>query len=141
MAEAVFRHLVEKADLGSKIKIDSAGIAGWHAGKPPHEGTRAILEEKGINAESLKGRQLQKEDLEIYDYIVAMDHKNVSSIRELAQDDTFKVHLLTDFIDDAQIKGKEVPDPYHTGRFDETYTLVEAGCLGLLCHIEKQDIH
>lgn len=33
MAEAVFRHLVEKKGLSEQISVDSGGIGSWHIGK------------------------------------------------------------------------------------------------------------
>ena len=39
MAEAVFRHMVNKAQLTDKIMIDSAGTGSWHIGDSPHQGT------------------------------------------------------------------------------------------------------
>ncbi|MGV3487697.1 MAG: low molecular weight protein-tyrosine-phosphatase [Tuberibacillus sp.] len=137
MAEAVFRHLLEKEGLDSKVRVDSAGIAGWHVGKHPHQGTQAVLKEKGISVQGLQGRQITKEDLQTFDYIIAMDQKNVGSIKDLAESDAIHIHLLTDFTEDLSLRGKEVPDPYHTGRFDETFDLVEAGCLGLMWKIKK----
>ena len=52
MAEATFRQLVNDADLVDQIEIDSAGTSDWHIGKPPHEGTQAILRTNGISTRS-----------------------------------------------------------------------------------------
>ncbi len=52
MAEAVFRNLVEKEGLAGQIKVDSAGTGDWHLGKPPHAGTRKLLDSQGIGYEA-----------------------------------------------------------------------------------------
>lgn len=130
MAEAIFRDLVRKEGLESRIRVDSAGIREWHAGKPPHEGTRKVLDEHGISWKGLSGRQVTEKDFETFDLIVVMDKKNLESIKELAGRRTISLHLLTEFIDGTKVS--EVPDPFHTGQFEKTYDLLEAGCYGLL---------
>ena len=134
MAEAIFGHLVSEQELNSEIRIDSAGIAGWHVGKPPHIGTLTELQRQGISADGLISRQLSKMDLEKFDLIIAMDSKNVASIKALSSGELPKLHLLTEFCSDPAMRGKDVPDPYHTNRFEETYRLIEDCCKGLLEH-------
>ncbi|TQR21628.1 low molecular weight protein-tyrosine-phosphatase [Psychrobacillus vulpis] len=129
MAEAVFRHLVENEKLSNQINIDSAATSSWHIGDPPHRGTVAKLKEYKISSEGLAGRQLQKEDFEKFDYIVGMDTSNVSNIRQmLGQPDHPKILRFLDLSDHR----KDVPDPYYTGDFQETYDLVLEGCYALL---------
>jgi protein-tyrosine phosphatase len=130
MAEAIFRESVKREGLESKVRIDSAGIREWHIGKPPHEGTRQVLANRGISVDGIVGRQVTREDLEKFDCIIVMDKKNLSSIEQLAGKELPHVHLLTDFIVDSTVS--EVPDPYHTGEFEKTYEIIEAGCKGLL---------
>ncbi|GGE18718.1 phosphotyrosine protein phosphatase [Marinithermofilum abyssi] len=137
MAEAIFRHQVKEAGLESHIRVDSAGTGDWHVGEPPHKGTRKVLAGLGISDEGIRARQVTREDLDDFDYIVAMDDQNISSLRQLAGDPDTKVYRLTDFIPDTAYN--EVPDPYFTGDFDETYRLVEAGCRGLLQTIRDKE--
>ncbi len=132
MAEAVFRHLVDQAGLSNQIAVDSAGIGGWHAGEPPHEGTRRVLTAKGIAHDTLRARQIAKADFERFDYIVCMDEENLSGLTRLAP----RGKPITRLLDYAPHTGEQnVEDPYYTGRFEHVYTLVQAGCEGLLRHI------
>ena len=129
MAEAVMRHLIEKENLSNKIEVDSAATSQWHVGDPPHRGTQAKLKEYGILTTGMKGRQLQKEDFEQFDYIIGMDDRNVSDIRQmLGQLEHPKIFR---FLNITPHK-KDVPDPYYTGDFQETYNLVIEGCNVLL---------
>ncbi|RHW34945.1 low molecular weight phosphotyrosine protein phosphatase [Lysinibacillus yapensis] len=129
MAEAVMRDLVEKKGLESRIKVDSAATSSWHIGEPPHKGTLAKLKEVGIATTGMKGRQLAREDFEEFDYIVGMDSSNVQNIRQmLGQPDHPKIFRFLDLTDHR----KDVPDPYYTGDFQETYDLVMEGCAALL---------
>jgi len=129
------RHLVEKKGLSDQIKVDSAATSSWHIGEPPHKGTKAKLKEFGISTSGMKGRQLDKEDFETFDYIIGMDNSNVSNIRQmLGQPDHPKIFRFLDLTDHK----KDVPDPYYTGDFQETYELVVDGCEALLNKILKE---
>jgi len=130
MAEAVFRDLVKREGLESEITVDSAGTGNWHVGSPPHEGTRQILKRYNIGAEGLKARQVSADDFQRFQYIVGMDASNIQNLENWRKGETnTKVVKLLDFADD---ESKDVPDPYFTGDFDETYELVKKGCEGLL---------
>lgn len=137
MAEAIFRHLVEKEGLQETIICDSAGTGGWHIGNPPHKGTRNILKKNKISDSGIAARQLDAKDLEDYDYLIAMDNSNIRNIKKLNELlEGTKVRLLMDFTE--QSVGIEVPDPYYTGNFDEVYTMVTEGCKGLLSEIKQK---
>mgnify|MGYP000863935858 CR=1 FL=1 len=129
MAEAVMRDLVEKRGYADRIEVDSAGTSSWHIGDPPHHGTRKKLQEYGISTEGIKARQLQKEDFEKFDYIIGMDESNIENIRMmLGQPSSTKIFRFLDLTPHK----KDVPDPYYTGDFQETYELVMDGCEALL---------
>ncbi|KKB44087.1 Low molecular weight protein tyrosine phosphatase [Bacillus thermotolerans] len=135
MAEALFKDLVKREGLEDQIKSDSAGTGDWHVGEPPHEGTLKILEKYEIDATGLVGRQLTVDDFEAFDYIVAMDESNIDNLyRMLNKPKHPKVMRLLDLTDEP----KDVPDPYYTGNFEETYELVTNGCQALLEKIKKE---
>src|SRR5690625_5337764 len=81
MAEAIFRAEVQKNGLSSEIHVESAGTAAWHSGKPPHEGTRNILDKYNISYENMYARQVEETDFTTFDYIIAMDNQNVKDIK------------------------------------------------------------
>lgn len=129
MAEALFRNLVEKEKLSDKIIVDSAATSSWHIGDPPHQGTLTILYKYNISSVGLVGRQLLKEDFDKFDYIVGMDKNNVMNIYEMTgQAVSPKIIRLLDLTEHK----KDVPDPYYTGDFQETYDLTLSGCQALL---------
>ena len=136
MAEAVLRDLVIKEGLADVITIDSAGTGNWHVGKPPHEGTRRILDSYSISYKGQKARQLTAEDLSQYDYLIGMDSENVGNIRRLAgYKKTGSIQRLLDYLEDSPIA--DVPDPYYTGNFDEVYEMVSKACVNLLNEIKQ----
>jgi len=139
MAEAVFRNLVKNEGLEDKIMVDSAGTGDWHAGNHPHDGTLKILKNYDISAENLFARQITSADFLNFDYIVVMDDNNMDDVLEFGSI-TGRNHIgkLCDYIPNATYDN--VPDPYYTGDFNETYELVTAGCKGLMRLIkEEQD--
>lgn len=137
MAEAVFQNLVKKEGLADQFDIDSAGLGSWHIGKPPHHGTREILKRNNISDEGLVARKFIKEDLDQFDYIIAMDDENIAGINRLKRENPrASVAKLMDFVTDA--RESEVPDPYYTGNFEYVYSLVTEGCQELLNHIKAE---
>jgi protein-tyrosine phosphatase len=136
MAEAVFRHYINEEGLAEQIRVDSAGTGDWHIGEPPHHGTRKKLDEHGISYEGLRARQVRKEDFDNFTYIIGMDDNNVAQMHKMVGNPNAKVYRFVDFIPNTSYT--EVPDPWYTGDFDETYRLVTQGCRGLLEHIIKE---
>lgn len=137
MAEAIFRHLIEKENLSDKIATDSAGTSGWHDGKPPHEGTLEILNKYDIASHQLISRKITTEDLNNFDYVIVMDDSNMEDLLAFGNPrSTTHLGKLCDFIKNSLYEN--VPDPYFTGDFNETYELVTAGCKGLLQFIKER---
>ncbi len=133
MAEAVFRHQVKERGLEDRIAADSAGTGDWHLGKPPHEGTRALLDRLGISYEGIRARLVRPADFESYDYIVCMDSANERDVRRLfgcRSSERAQVLKFMDLLPEK--KTADVPDPYYTGNFEEVYELVDEGCGRLL---------
>lgn len=138
MAEAVFRGMVKDEGLEGKISADSAGTGDWHIGRVPHEGTRDILTRNKISFEGMAARQVIKEDLSKFDYIICMDAENLGNVRRMAgYDQTGHIGRLLDYVPEADFL--DVPDPYYTGNFDEVYDLVAKGCKGLLEEIRHNE--
>lgn len=135
MAEAIFRDLVKREGLSEKIQVDSAGTGDWHVGSSPHRGTLEILNKYQIKADELFARKFTKEDLDKFDYIIGMDESNIGNIKKISEhaphSNTIRLLDLTD-------QPKDVPDPYYTGDFQETYQLVSLGCQHLLEKIKAE---
>lgn len=137
MAESVFRHIVEQEKLADKIKVDSAGTAKWHTGKPPHQGTRDLLDRKQISYEAMKARQILQDDWGKFTYIIVMDEQNMKDIKNnYDQKSDVNLAKLMDFVE--QSEEVNIPDPYYTGDFDYTYKLVYSGSRGLLSYIRDK---
>lgn len=146
-AEGVFRQIVEREGLASRVEIDSAGTGAWHVGQPPDRRTQAAAKRKGVDLSAQRARQVGRDDLsgdEAFDLIVAMDSSNFERLRDLARgrdgaESRLRL-LLRDYAPDAG--PHDVPDPYHAGPgdtegFDLVYDLVERGCEGLMREVRR----
>ena len=133
MAEAVFAHKVQAALLEEEIEADSAGTGEWHIGNPAHEGTLRLLRQKNI-ACTHRARQITVADLERFDYIITMDDANLANVRGMGPSRA-TVRPLMEYA--AHTGVLEVPDPYHTGRFQEVYRLIDEATDGLLAAIRR----
>lgn len=127
MAEYILRDLVTKKGLSEQIEIASAGTSGWHNGEDMHSGTKEILHAKQIRTNNFQSSEVRPEDIAIYDHIIAMDDKNLQDLSRIfgcSRPD--KVYKITDLLPDSEYD--YVPDPYFSGNFTETCTIIHAGC-------------
>jgi protein-tyrosine phosphatase len=122
MAEAIFRDLLAKRGLAEGVRVDSAGTSSWHEGERPHKGTLEKLAAHGISTAGMYSRPLVKEDATRFDVFVCMDVQNVQDAKKIVGD----VPMTT------LLDNQDVPDPYYTGDFEETYQLCVQGCKKLL---------
>jgi protein-tyrosine phosphatase len=143
-AEAVMRTLIERDRplLDGSIELDSAGTSDWHAGEAPDARATQAARRRGIQL-SGAARQVEREDFERFDLILAMDRSNLSSLRHLAPDEArAKVRLLREFDPASEQSGElDVPDPYNGGPegFDRVLDLLQDACEGLLEHVRAQE--
>lgn len=138
MAEAVFQDMVNKAGLSDKFEIDSAGTGGWHAGEPAHSGTLSVLKRNGIPYNG-RARQLERRDLDSFDYVLVMDRENLSFVQRYGSGARAEVGLFLRYAREAGlVNTDEVPDPYYDGTFERAYSLITRGSKALLEHIRRE---
>ncbi|MCY0885661.1 MAG: low molecular weight phosphotyrosine protein phosphatase [Firmicutes bacterium] len=138
MAEAVFREQVSQAGLGDVIEVASRGTEDWHEGEPPHEGTLAVLDAHGIDARHQRARQIRHRELREYDYVIALDRSNRDRLLRMPGADPARISLLRSW--DPAGGELDVPDPYYTGRFQETYELIRPATEALLEAIRRRHL-
>ena len=134
LAEGIFQHLLDTNRLDSKYRVDSAGTGGWHVGEPPHTGSQDIANHHGIDISDQRSRQVTVNELEHWDWIIAMDASNLKNLLRMGAPKE-RTRLLLGFIPPGY--NRDVPDPYYEGGFDRVYTLVQQGCEHLLEFLEN----
>lgn len=152
MAEAVFQHLVDEAGVSAHFHIDSAGTGDWHVGELAHRGTRDVLQKHHIPYDG-RARQFTSQDWLQFDYLLAMDESNLEAMVRRAPKPTTQhtdgsyqldgsstqARLFLDYAHaDKATTIRQVPDPYYTGKYDETYDLVRMGAQALLKYLRHK---
>lgn len=127
MAEFLFKDMVNKKGLRDEFIIESAGTSNEEDGNPVHYGAKEKLAEVGIQTDGKYARQLKKEDYNKFDYIIAMEQRNVRDIYRIVGDDKEnKVYRLLDFTTNP----RDIADPWYTHNFEITYCDIIEGLEG-----------
>lgn len=133
LAEGVFRHLATERGQDHNFLVDSAGTGAWHVGEHPDRRSVEVAARHGITLNG-RARKVRGEDLQRFDWVVAMDRENLEDLEALAEThgSRARLHLLREF--DSQRTGDDVPDPYYGGTngFEVVYQMVRRSCEGLL---------
>ena len=139
-AHGVFEAMVRQRGLEHLIHIDSCGTGDWHIGHAPDQRASAEAASRGYDLSQLRARQIQVNDFDTFDYVLAMDKQNLADLRSMCPAD-FRGHLGLFLPFDPEVSMEEVPDPYYGG--DEGFTrvldMVEAASEGLLREIRSAD--
>ena len=138
-AEGVFREHVRRHAPGLDIEIDSAGTHDYHVGEPPDPRTVRAAARRGIDLAYLRAREVQDDDFERFDLILAMDRLNHATLLERSPPGRHaRIHTLLEFAGDGA--PADVPDPYYGDAkgFDDVLDLVQSAADGLLAEIRKR---
>ena len=122
MAEGLFTKIVEDMGYPSCFHVESRGTSSWEEGNPPHPGTQTILKRLNISFRHMSSQKITAQDFKTFDYIIGMDHENVRYLKNQGRHVSDKIHLLRDV--SLKTKNEIIPDPYYTGKYEETYRLL-----------------
>jgi protein-tyrosine phosphatase len=131
-AEGVMLALLAERGLSEQVSIDSAGTGAYHVGEPADARSREAASRRGVVLAS-RARLFVAEDFDTFDYIVAMDSRNLAHLQRMAgsrSEHRAKLSLLRSF--HAASGELDVPDPYYRDNFDEVFDICRDGCVGLL---------
>ncbi|MCB2114637.1 MAG: low molecular weight protein-tyrosine-phosphatase [Parvularculaceae bacterium] len=134
-AEAALRRKAQ--ERGAAIEVCSAGIGGWHQGKGADGRMVRAAAARGYLLDRHRARQVEFSDFYEFDYILAMDGKNLSDLLGMAPANReCDIRLFLEF---ADTHTRETPDPYYGGAegFERVLDLVETGADAFLDHIQK----
>ncbi len=138
-AQGVFESVVDEADLGRHIKIDSAGTHAYHVGEGPDRRAMQAAAKRGFELGGQRARRVEEADFTRFDYVLAMDSSNLDELLSMCpQQYRGKVRLFLEFAENPL--QQDVPDPYYGGGqgFERVLDLIEAGSRGLLADIRRQ---
>ncbi|MFO0714864.1 MAG: low molecular weight protein-tyrosine-phosphatase [Sandaracinus sp.] len=138
-AEATFAKLVRDQGVAHLFEIDSAGTDGWHAGELAHPDTRATAARRGAPI-THRARLVTEADFDRFDHLLAMDASNLRNLHRLAKTDAHraKARLFRELDPEAPPAGRDVPDPYYTGQFEEVFDICERTSRAWLAHLTRR---
>jgi protein-tyrosine phosphatase len=138
LAEAIFMNQIRSKGLEAFIEADSCGTSNYHIGGSPDPRTIENAIRNGVTIEHC-GRQLSDEDLERFDFILAMDRSNFQNILQLPGSKTFshKVKMMRDF---DPVRQGDVPDPYFGGEqgFQEVFEILDRAIANFIAQLETE---
>lgn len=138
IAESVLQKLVEDKGLESDIVVDSAGTDAYHVGEPADQRMSQAASRRGYTLSSI-ARQVQRQDFDDYDLILAMDRSILRRLQGLAGSLPRHLVLLSTYLEaEAPI---DLPDPYYgdEGSFERVLDLIEAACPAILEDLMARD--
>jgi protein-tyrosine phosphatase len=139
MADVVLTDRLERAGLGDRVEVASAGTGGWHVGGPMDERAAALLTRHGYDATRHRARQFQADWFDDADLVLAMDAANLADLVAQAPD-AGRVRMFREFDPRAGGDGElDVPDPYFGGDegFEQVLEMVERTCDALVATVER----
>jgi protein-tyrosine phosphatase len=138
-AHGVFDALIKKEGLDALIEVDSAGTHAYHVGELPDRRSQQTALRRGLDLDYQRARKVLLKDMEIFDYILAMDESNLQDLMRICPDEhQVKLSLLMSYA--PHFGQLEVPDPYYGGDqgFDHVFDMVEEAAKGLLDDLRKR---
>lgn len=135
-AQGIFEKLVEDAGLSNHIKVDSCGTAAFNVGKNPDPRSIEASARAGYDISQQIARQIQDEDYDNNDFVIAMDRINLTNIEAWAPKDfDGEINLFMHYCKHGG--NAQIPDPYYAdaSKFDGVIKSLEKASTGLLNHI------
>ena len=136
MAECVMSKMIKDKRLDDRIQVASSATSFEETGNPIYPPAQRKLKEEGVEVLAHKARRITPRDAQEYDYIVAMEERNVRAIKQIVAD-RGNIYRLMDFSSTP----KDIQDPWWSGDFDAAYNDIAEGCRCHLKHIETNDLH
>jgi protein-tyrosine phosphatase len=135
MAEGLMKKKIKDAGYEHLFHVESRATSTYEIGQPPHPKTQAILKRENAMLDKKTAQQISSHDFEIFDYIIAMDQSNVINLKRMRSSQQHKIYLLRDI--DPKTKNEDVPDPYYSGRYEETFKLIDESLDVWLNHLKN----
>ena len=111
LAHGIAQDYIKKYKLD--ITVDSCGTSSYHIGEAPCKNSQKVAKLHHIDISYQKARQLTKNDLKQFDYIIALDENNYQDILKKGcnKNKLFKLGFFG-------YNNQDVPDPYFFDGFD-----------------------
>lgn len=132
IAEAIFKNLLVRKEVGSDWVVDSAATSRYELGSSPDSRGLRVLKRYGLSSKHI-ARQITHEDYDKFDHIICMDENNMADLKRMAPKRPYKakIELLGRYDHDGP---DIIEDPYYGDEmeFIEVYEQCTRACEGLL---------
>ena len=129
MAEAIFKKMAEERGISSSLNIKSFATSDYEEGNPVYPPAARTMAQHGIVGFSHRSRQVTLADIKNSDYVLLMDHMNMTDVvRFTGGMYGDRIFLLGHFLT-PQI---EIADPYYTRDFERAWSDISSACAALL---------
>lgn len=123
-AEGVAKKLANEQGLAAFVEFDSVGTHDYHIGDTPDQRTIAAAARRGYDLGALRAHQIDDDDFERFDLVLAMDDANHAHLLGRCPPALrHRIKRLLDFVPRADVC--EVPDPYYGGSEEFERVLVQ----------------
>ena len=130
MAEYVMKSLVEEAGFSDDRYIESAATSTEEIGSTVYPPMKRVLQSMNIPILGHRARQVKSREYADWDYIIGMDNANMRNLNRIFDGDPD--HRLSMLMSWTGEDGREVEDPWYTGRHDAVAKQIERGCRAIL---------
>ena len=140
MAEYALREAVDRAGLGDRVEIASAGTSGWEVGNPIDPRAGALLHRHGIESDEHSARQMEDDELRRADLVLALDHDHLGPLRRaLGADQAARtVRMVRDFAP-RPVEDTGIRDPWYgdESNFELAWEQIDEATDGILDHVRE----
>jgi protein-tyrosine phosphatase len=133
--------MARNAGRADALIINSAGTFEGRAGQPASRLAIEAAERRGYDLSAHRARALAREDIERFDYLLAMDRTHLAVLRAMApRGHREKPRLFMTYAPAARVI--DVADPFGGGLsdYERALDLIETGCTGLLDDLKARDL-
>jgi protein-tyrosine phosphatase len=118
--------LLQASGLSDQVHVDSAGTAAFNAGKSPDPRAIAASQRHSLDISTQIARQIDDDDYERFQYVIAMDRVNLSNVRAWAPAGySGEIELLLHY--SPNVVQQQISDPYYEddARFDAVFEQIK----------------
>lgn len=119
--------------------VESAATTTEEIGNGIYPNAREQLIKHNISGfKDKRARQVRKSDYDEFDYLIIMDEENRYGLKRIVGEDIDnKIFKILNFVEEENLKGQDVDDPWYTRDFDTAFSQIEKGCEGLMDFLRK----
>ena len=136
LAEYLFKYLINKDNISDKFTVISRATSIEEIGNDIYPLIKKELDKNHIPYQKHYATQISEEEIKEYDYIIAMDKYNLSSLKtRFSSIYRCKIHLLNEF----RGQSNDIIDPWYSRKFSLTYEDIYIALMAFLSYLKENE--